>query len=139
MGANVLAELNAGALTSAATLTFTTVGKIQRLSSGQILVTARMCPVSDTAGAVLSYQMLRDGVTALPPQGKTGQADTGHHQLAALAWIDSLPDGAPHSYTIQVTTSAGNISDGIGHASVVAYELGTGPDDATTWQPWPSR
>lgn len=119
---NVLQDTNPGALGPTGAITFTTSGTITKLGSGRMSVVGKMCPSASVNGVIISYSILRDGVTALPPIGETSAQGTRHEPMT-LKWIDTAPDGAPHSYSIQASAASGTLSEDPNHAEVVVHEL----------------
>jgi hypothetical protein len=106
-------------LQSAQTTVTIVTANISRNRSGKVRVHGQISATAST-GMTVTFQLLRDA-------GAIGPALT---QLAAagavaggITWLDTLPDFATHTYTIEATASTGNLTQAASSGSIIAQEL----------------
>jgi hypothetical protein len=106
-----------------ATITATTAA-ITKAKNGIMKIRAGGCPVPTAAGT-LTATLLKGGVAiaGAPIRVITViAADIGSDMPMELAWNDTAADNAGHTYALAITASAGTVSDGANHMSIVVTE-----------------
>lgn len=100
-------------------------GNVQKQMSGKVLVIANIAGTT-SAGTTVTLQLVRDAATNIGNAivETTLSAGDGFH--GSIAFVDTLPDGAPHTYKVTATAGAGNITPGGANScQILATELPT--------------
>lgn len=113
---------NTGTGTGTASITS---GNITREKSGKVLVIANMAGTT-TAGTTVTLQLKRDGTGGTSIGNTivetTLSAGDGFH--GSIAFVDTLPDAAAHTYACVATAGSGNITAGGANSfQITAVEL----------------
>jgi hypothetical protein len=117
-----LTQASGNSGTGTGTVTVTT-GNIQQKKSGKVLVIANVAGTT-SAGTTVTLQLVRDAATNIgnPIVETTLSAGDGFH--GSIAFVDTLPDAAVHTYKCTATAGAGNITPGgANSAQISAVEL----------------
>lgn len=106
--------------TGTGTVTVTTAA-ITRKGSGKMEVYGSIAGESDGPGT-MTAQLFRDNTPIGDPQAVTPLSANDAFALAP-SFVDTAPDGAGHTYSLQCTASAGNVTCAETSAQVYVKEL----------------
>jgi hypothetical protein len=107
-------------LTASGTSSVTaTTPALTRRRSGLVFMAGFASVLPTNAGA-LTVELLR-GASVIWEGQLTNSA--GVRYMPAIVGMDTLPDGAPHTYSMTITCSAGTIGSFTGQGTVLAIEL----------------
>lgn len=108
--------------TGTGTVTVTT-GNIQQKKSGQVLVIANIAGVT-AAATTVTLQLVRDAATNIGNPIVVTTLSAGDGFTGSIAFVDTLPDAAVHTYKLTATAGAGNLTiAGANSAQIVVAEL----------------
>lgn len=97
---------------------------ITKARSGKVLVIVSASIVGSVATAGLVLVLHRDGAPiAGSPSIDATNAAIGSSNAMSLAWIDTLPDAAAHTYSAEAIAGVGTVSTVASESGIIAIEL----------------